>query len=108
VVQYARDGTEVWIVPGQPDHKIWWRNLSEPTDVEVRLAGVELRGTALALDGAESPDELRRGLVLYFRQLPSAAKALGVPASSGEVRETDLADLTRRAVIVRIDLDTTP
>jgi hypothetical protein len=26
-VQYARDGNRIWIQPGSPEHKTWWRNL---------------------------------------------------------------------------------
>jgi hypothetical protein len=28
---YARDGQDLYVVPGQPDRKVWWRNLRQPT-----------------------------------------------------------------------------
>jgi hypothetical protein len=106
VVQYARDGQHVWVMPGQPDRKTWWRNLREPSAVEVRLAGHDYHGHAVALDGRERPDDVHRGLAVYLHELPRARKALGLPANPGTDQETDLADAAKRAVIVRIDLDT--
>jgi F420H(2)-dependent quinone reductase len=106
VVQYARDGQHVWVMPGQPDRKNWWRNLGEPSTIEARLAGHDYHGRAVALDGREYPDDVQRGLTFYLHELPRARKALGFPANPGTDQETDLADAAKRAVIVRIDLDT--
>jgi hypothetical protein len=39
VVQYVREGDQVWSWPGQPQRKRWWRNMAEPQPVEVWLAG---------------------------------------------------------------------
>jgi F420H(2)-dependent quinone reductase len=36
---YARDGQDLYVVPGQPDRKVWWRNLRQPTQVCLRLQG---------------------------------------------------------------------
>ena len=108
VVQYARDGAHVWIIPGQPEHKTWWRNFRDPRDVEVRLAGEEFHGTAVVLDGTEYPDELRRGVVVYLDRFPRAAKGLGVSLSPLSAHEMDSANEVRTLVIVRVDLDKTP
>src|SRR6266545_7087393 len=27
VVQYAQDGHQIWVMPGHPERKRWWRNL---------------------------------------------------------------------------------
>ena len=105
VVQYARDGQQVWVVPGQPDRKTWWRNLREPSTIEVRLAGHDYHGSAVALDGREHPDDVHHGLTVYLRELPRARKALGLRANPGTDRETDLADTAEGTVIVRIELD---
>ncbi len=105
VVQYARDHQQVWVVPGQPDRKTWWRNLREPCAIEVRLAGHDYHGLAVALDGRERPDDVQHGLTVYLDELPRAGKALGIHADAGTDRGTDLADAAKSAVIVRIDLD---
>jgi hypothetical protein len=28
---YARDGQDLYVVPGQPDRKVWWRSLCQPS-----------------------------------------------------------------------------
>ena len=39
VAQYARDRSTVWIVPGSPERKTWWRNLREPAEIDFDAAG---------------------------------------------------------------------
>ena len=43
---YARDGQDLYVVPGQAGRKVWWRNLRQPTRVRLRLQGRDLEGTA--------------------------------------------------------------
>lgn len=105
VVQYARDGRQVWVVPGHPDRKAWWRNFLEPSAVDLRLAGHDHHGRAVALAGPEHAGEVQRGLTVYRRELPRAGKALGLSPDSRTEHDADLADAAERAVIVRIDLD---
>ena len=50
-VQYARDGDVLWIVVGDHRGKAWWRNLTAPAPVEVRLRGVRRDGEARAVEG---------------------------------------------------------
>ena len=38
-VQYAHDGARIWILPGSPEGKTWWRNLRSGADVDLVLAG---------------------------------------------------------------------
>jgi hypothetical protein len=90
-------------MPGQPERKTWWRNLPEPRDVKVRLAGEEFHGTAVVVHGTKDPDEMRRGLAVYLRRFPRAAKGHGIPSSSGRAQEINSAE-----VIVRVDLVKAP
>jgi len=53
VVQYAREGDRVWVVPGQPDRKRWWRNMNEGRPVTVWIAGRQYEGTARVVRDAE-------------------------------------------------------
>ena len=85
VVQYVREGDRVWVMPGQPDRKRWWRNMREPLAVEMRLAGHDVRGTAVALDAGDAPDEVAAAVTTYRTVFPRATG----PA----------------AVMVRIDLE---
>jgi deazaflavin-dependent oxidoreductase (nitroreductase family) len=104
VVQYARQGTQVWIVPGQPERKTWWRNLRKTSSVELRLAGEDFQGHATALRGDDRPEELRPALAAYLRQLPRAAKALGVHSSLSGDLESDPVVPVSGMVVVQVDL----
>ena len=85
VVQYARDGTDrVWIVPGHPDRKRWWRNLVDPAPVDLWLAGREAHGTAVVT--TERDEAFDHGFGTYLGTFPGAGR-------SG-----------RPAVMVRVDL----
>lgn len=78
VCQYVRDGGHVWVVVGHADRKTWWRNLRSPAPVELWLAGRHVRGTAVAVVGAEEPEECARGLATYGATDTSAAEAVMV------------------------------
>ena len=49
-VQFARDGNRVWILPGSPEHKTWWRNLRGGAGVDLVLAGHDTHGHATVID----------------------------------------------------------
>ena len=38
-VQYAQAGKNIYIVPGMPEQKTWWRNLKEAAPVQLTLRG---------------------------------------------------------------------
>jgi hypothetical protein len=104
-VQYARDGARIWILPGSPEHKTWWRNLREGADVDLVLAGHRTRGHAMVIDQTRQP-EFTEGLTAYLRTVPQARRALGMPenpppgAAGAQARQ-----IPSSAVLVRVDLD---
>ena len=105
VVGYARSGPTVWIVVGQPQHKTWWRNLARPAPVTLWLAGQQVHGRGVVVEGAAQPAEARRGLLAYLDRMPAAARAfdVGDPADPAQV-----AAAAARALLVRVDLDPEP
>jgi hypothetical protein len=60
---YVRDGQDLYIVPGQPHRKVWWRNLRHSTPVRLRLQGRDLTGTATA---SSHPEAVAAGLRRYL------------------------------------------
>jgi len=106
VTQYARDGSTVWIVPGMPEHKTWWRNLRDPARVEVWLAGQHVHGQAHAIEGNHDPVAARDGLAVYLAQLPRVRKSLNLPPEPATGGDSALDELSTRAVVVRADLNT--
>jgi hypothetical protein len=105
VTQYARDGATVWIMPGNPQHKTWWRNMRGPMSIELWLAGQEVAGEARAIEGVNDPAAVREGLAVYLGKLPRVRKQLNLSAPSGDA-DPALDQLSTSAVVVRVDLRT--
>lgn len=99
VVQYARRGRQLWLLPAVPASKVWWRNFREPQRTHLRLAGGDFTGVATVVDAADAPDELLAGLVVYAAVFPQAAR---LTESARSV--TGAGEL----VMVRVDLDVEP
>lgn len=104
-VQYARDGARIWILPGSPEHKTWWRNLREGANVDLVLAGHRIRGHAMVIDQTRQP-EFAEGLAAYLRSVPQARRALGLSKhASPSSADTEARQIPNNAVLVRVDLD---
>jgi deazaflavin-dependent oxidoreductase (nitroreductase family) len=99
-VNYIRDGDTLWVTSQRP--RIWWRNLIGGVDVNVRLAGRDLKGAGRAItDVAEVGD----GLLSYFRLAPRYAKYFGVKLdAAGQPDAQDCAKAAQERILVRIDL----
>ena len=70
-VQYAQAGEDIYIVPGMPERKTWWRNLKEPLPVELCLRGRNLPGTAVLITAESAAGAIRAGLEAYTRRFPA-------------------------------------
>jgi hypothetical protein len=77
-VQYAREDDRVWILPGAPEHKTWWRNLRGGAAVDLVLAGHHRHGRATVISPIQEP-EFVAGLTAYLHARPRARRALGLP-----------------------------
>lgn len=100
-VQFVRDGDTIWVLPGHPESKTWWRNLRSGAPVRLHLEGVDVGGTAVAISGDTDPEEAVRGLRAYLRRTPAAARAVGVAADASD---EELRAAAEHAVVVRIEL----
>ena len=104
-VQFARDGNRVWILPGSPEHKTWWRNLPGGANVDLVLARHDIHGYAMVIDRSRQP-EFAEGLTAYLRAVPQARRALGLPKqASPSPGDTEPRQISDSAVLVRVDLD---
>lgn len=99
-VQYATGPLYVWVWPGNPEAKTWWRNLLAPAPVTLRLRGADVAGVARVVDGAVEPREALRGLSVYTRRFPRTARHL----VGGEITEQRLRDAAAHVVLVRIEV----
>jgi deazaflavin-dependent oxidoreductase (nitroreductase family) len=67
-VQYVQDNRIIYIVPGTPEKKTWWRNLRCGAPVQLRLAGIALTGRAVVLDGSADAERLTQGFNLFQQE----------------------------------------
>jgi len=105
-VQYAQDGQRVFILPGQPEKKTWWRNFKEGTPVTVTLRGKTLGGSARLLEGQTRAQAAQEGLAAYLRRFPALAKAHHVRLETdGSFNPADLEAVAAAARIICISLD---
>ena len=73
-VQYAQDDEGIVVVVGWPEQKVWWRNLLDGGEVEMRVRGRRIEGHAQSLRGRDDPDRVAAALRRYVVRLPKAAK----------------------------------
>ena len=52
----------IYIVPGMPERKNWWRNFREKTPVRLTLRGEVLSGNGMLLDPAKQLEEIVTGI----------------------------------------------
>lgn len=94
VVQYVHSGSDVWVMPGAPERKQWWRNLRQPTPVDLWLAGQSRHGLARAITDGDQPDEVTRGLDAYRTVFPRARRSDGSTVMVRVVLEPSHGDLS--------------
>ncbi|HEX6469205.1 MAG TPA: nitroreductase/quinone reductase family protein [Streptosporangiaceae bacterium] len=101
-VDYAADGEGRYVVvPGDQEHKNWWKNFRQPMTVHFLVAGSDIAGRAALI---EEPKERRSALEVYFRRFPSAARMQGLPRRGDGAFDSGRLDaLAERLVVVRVD-----
>jgi hypothetical protein len=105
-VQYAQDGHFIYIVPGMPEQKSWWRNFHESTPVQLTLRGEELSGIGVLLDPATQENEIIIGIETYLRRFPSLAGSYDIRAKPGGGWEnTDLHRAVEKVLMIRVELN---
>jgi deazaflavin-dependent oxidoreductase (nitroreductase family) len=103
-VQYVRHESGCYvIVPGDPDHKRWWRNLRQPGPVRLRIAGQQVTGIGRVVDG---DDEGAALLASYAEPFPRFARTMVLrTGSSGPLDRAVLVSAAREMVVVVVTPD---
>jgi deazaflavin-dependent oxidoreductase (nitroreductase family) len=105
-VQYVQDGDTIYIIPGAPEQKTWWRNLSGGAPVRVILRGQAHDGQAELVRGSKDENAVANVLGLYIRRFPAAAQLHKVKISpNGTCDPADLSQAARSIILVRVKLD---
>jgi NADPH:quinone reductase-like Zn-dependent oxidoreductase len=107
-VQYARAGETLYIVPGDHEHKRWWRNLVTPAPVRIRLQGRDATGTAQVFLASQNPELVVEAMRAYLPRFPRSARLRGLTIADGRVAGDDarVKAATANDAIVRIELHT--
>jgi hypothetical protein len=104
-VNYARDGHFIYIVPGMPERKSWWRNFREMTPVRLTLRGEVLSGNGVLLDPVTQGEEIITGIEVYLRGFPSLAGSYHIRSTPGGGWDTvDLQQAAQTLVMIRVEL----
>ena len=104
--QYARDGSQVYIVVGMPEQKTWWRNLRGGQAVSLTLAGKVVPGQAVIVDGSSDRELAARALACYVSRFPSAARLRNIRREpDGSLNRDDLRQAAGSLIAVQVDLE---
>jgi hypothetical protein len=104
-VQYAQDGHFIYIVPGMPERKSWWRNFRDLTPVRLTLRGEELAGSGVLLDPTTQLEEIVTGIEMYLRAFPSLARAYHIRTTpDGGWESADLHRAAETLAMIRVEL----
>lgn len=98
-VQYYRAGEHLWILSSRD--RTWWRNLRDGGDVSLRYHGKDATGFGEAILDEEI---VAQQIGEYVRQIPMAAKGLGLRVENGTPDPEDAARLAKERLFVKIKL----
>ena len=104
-VQYVQAGNTIYIMPGMPEQKTWWRNLKEAASVQLTLRGQSVAGKAVVLKPDADADAIFAGFALYIKRFPALTKVHHIQMESdGSFNSEDLRRAASKAVIIRVEL----
>ena len=104
-VQYAQNSKTIYIVPGMPEQKTWWRNLKDGSPVRITLRGKILAGNGILLKQDSDAETIIKGLNLYLRRFPALAKYHHVRVDpDGTFKAEDVRKAAETVVMIRVDL----
>jgi len=104
-VQYAQDGKHIYIVPGAPEQKTWWRNMKDGADVQIALRGKTLTGYGILLKQDTDVETFVEGFGLYLRRFPALAKYHNVRSEAdGQFNADDLRKAAESVIMIRVEL----
>jgi deazaflavin-dependent oxidoreductase (nitroreductase family) len=105
-VQYVQSQDDVYVVPGTPERKTWWRNLRGGAPVSVRLRGRDLNAQAAVLAGEADRAAIAEALRQFLRRFPAAARSYQVRRMpDGMFNAEDIQAAASRLIVVRLALD---
>lgn len=100
-VQYAVGPDAIWVWPGRPETKTWWRNLVDEAPVRIRLRGRDVAGSAVAVRSDAASESFQSGVHAYSARFPRTARRAGfIPAAQNGAQRAPV----RPEILVRISV----
>ena len=104
-VQYTQDGKKIYIIPGMPEQKSWWRNLKGGLPVRVTLRGQVVNGNGIILEQPRDAAEILTASELSLKRSTQLARMYNVRIEAdGSLNADDLRKLAEKIIITRVDL----
>jgi hypothetical protein len=104
-VQYVQTGDHIYILPGMPEQKTWWRNLKQVAPVQLTLHGRSLAGKGVVLKPDCDNEAILEGLDLYLRRFSRLPKYHKIQINKdGSCDAEDLRLAATKTVLIRVDL----
>lgn len=104
-VQYLQSGNRIYIIPGMPEKKTWWRNLKGGLPVTLTLRGQVLPGTGLVLEQPRDAAEILTVTTLALKRSAQLAQMYQVPLQAdGSPNAAQVQQLAEKIILTRIDL----
>jgi hypothetical protein len=104
-VQYTEAGQKIYIIPGMPEQKTWWRNLKGGLPVKLTLRGQVLNGEGLVLDPQNEAAEILTATELSLKRSAKLAKMYHVRTEvDGSLNAEDLRQAAEKMILVRVSL----
>jgi hypothetical protein len=104
-VQYTQDGKKIYIIPGMPEQKTWWRNLKGGLPVRLTLRGQVVNGNGIILEQPRDAAEILTASELSLKRSAQLARMYGVRIEAdGSLNPDDLRKLAEKIIITRVDL----
>ena len=102
-VEYAQDGEEIFILPGTPERKTWWRNLEGGATIGLIKRAQFLAGHAELLQGKRFERIIVDALKVYLRRFPASARQHKVSTlPDGSFSPADLNRVAQSIILVRV------
>ena len=104
-VQYTQDGKKIYIIPGMPEQKSWWRNLKGGLPVRLTLRGQVVNGNGIILEQPRDAAEILTASELSLKRSTQLARMYNVRIEAdGGLNSDDLRKLAEKIIITRVDL----
>ena len=104
-VQYAQDGKKIYIIPGMPEQKTWWRNLKGGLPVRLTLRGQVVNGNGIVLEQPGDAAEILTASELSLQRSTQLARMYDVRIEAdGSLNADDLRKAAEKIIITKVDL----